>query len=203
MHQRHIEPIRPRQKLPIDLGTTDDHHLGCGFRGLERGGHRMYADTAWGLVTGIPGEEDVAPFRQGPTQGFIGTAPHDDGLAECQGAEMPEIRREMPGQAVAATDDAVLRHGEDEGKDQASAPVRLGSWRAVRRSRSGIRHLLRLHFRLRAWLENSQFSFLFREQYIATRGIVLVLRTENRTKAPRPGSALTQGHSTGQPSPRR
>jgi hypothetical protein len=107
MHQGQMDAARQRQALPVDLGTADDHqgiaagegtcllhgadHPGVARRELRRAAH-----------------DDVGSLRQGLAYRFIGLAAHQHRLADGQRLEMPQIRRQVPGQPVAASDDVVF-----------------------------------------------------------------------------------------------
>ena len=78
------------------------------------GGDDMHARRG---EIGLAGDDDVVAAVERLADRLVGLAAHDDGLAERELAEALEVGRHAPGQLAVAADDAVLRHGDDEGYD--------------------------------------------------------------------------------------
>lgn len=76
----------------VDLGAADDEDLGLGLNHLESLGEgRRDIDPLDGK-RGIAGEDDIAAAGElALGEGFVGTAAHDDRLAESEGLEVLEI----------------------------------------------------------------------------------------------------------------
>ena len=106
--------IRDRAQL-IELRAADQHQFfGVLFTrpGIGALDGRFQAGEHLGALQGqarLAADHDIEPARQRPTERIPGLAPHDDRLAQSQGLEMPEVRRQMPGQLVVAADHAVVR----------------------------------------------------------------------------------------------
>ncbi len=100
----------------VDLGTADDEDVGVlEVKVLEIGGVVDDGD-AFGRPLAIAGEDDVLALGEGATDGFVGLAAHDDGVAAGGAFEEGEILGEVPGEVAASADDAVGGHGDDAGE---------------------------------------------------------------------------------------
>ena len=73
----------------------------------------------------IPGEHDVDAAIEGAPERHEGEAPHHDGLAHGDFAEVAHVAAQVPRQVPAPPDGAVLTHGHDERDDglRRSAPL--------------------------------------------------------------------------------
>jgi hypothetical protein len=115
--------IDARQHLRVEVRTAHDHHfLGAGVGcDPQRLVDAVHDDTAGGLKPRIACHHDIHPPRQGAADRFPGLAPHDQRLAHGQLLEMLKVGRQPPGQAVVATDDAVLGERRDQGHTHQTA----------------------------------------------------------------------------------
>src|SRR5579883_1639302 len=109
---------------------------------LKRGLRICYDEDAGGRAeSAIARDDDRLAAGQDATEGGERLAPHDDRLAERQCLEMFQIARNMPRQAIVATDHAVLGNRHDGGKRLHEA--RANSWSAGPTSRQIRQSLIR------------------------------------------------------------
>src|SRR5438552_11253209 len=64
---------------------------------------------------GRVGDHDVVPSGEGPADRFKRSATHDHRVTKRELPETPRVLRQVPGHPVAVADDAVARHGGDNG----------------------------------------------------------------------------------------
>src|SRR2546423_11751940 len=64
---------------------------------------------------GRAGDHDVVSPGRGPADRFKSPATHDHRVTNGKLPETPQVLRQVPGHAVAVADDAVARHGGDDG----------------------------------------------------------------------------------------
>ena len=114
MDEGQIHALRKGQSLRVQIRATDDHQFFRLARGLDGLVQGMDHGRAFGLVVPVPADDDMGPARQQPGKGFPGSASHDHGFAHGHRLEMLQICRQMPGQPVVVTDDAVAGHGADD-----------------------------------------------------------------------------------------
>ncbi len=105
-----VEAICQWQRPGEDLSATDDEELGFagGLGELDAGVQRGNDLGICGLEAQISREHDQFAARHFALRALVGFATHEDVMAHGEAAEMLEIVREVPGQAVVAADAALF-----------------------------------------------------------------------------------------------
>ena len=109
-----VNAIRLRQKLPIDIATTDNHDF------VDRAGRgngcidRIDDLAALRIEACLPGKDNALSPGQRPADGRIGCPAHDHGLTHRDGLEPLEVLGKMPGKTAGHANDIVRRGSDDE-----------------------------------------------------------------------------------------
>jgi hypothetical protein len=110
---RQLDSLRLRFEQHEDVGAAD--HRGflapCGRQCFGYGHGPL---RPWRLPVAIAGEHDVAATGQGRIEAFEGLAAHDHRLAVGERLEVPQVRRNVPGQPAILADRAIGGAGIDE-----------------------------------------------------------------------------------------
>ena len=124
-----VDAFSERQELAEDLGAAEDDHLGRvageGQRliGRSRDAHAIPSELR------VARQHDARAPRQGPADGFVCAATHDERLAQGQLANVLQVVGQAPGESAILADDLVAIERDDERDPTQTAIFALiGGW---------------------------------------------------------------------------
>src|SRR5690606_12774385 len=119
-----VDAIGLRQRLGIELASADEHDflhalLPGPLIGTADGSVQAGKDfRTFKLQPRLAADHQIETSRQWPAERIPGPAAHDDGLAQGQRLEVPEVLWQMPGHAVVQPDHPIMGAGGDQTKRQ-------------------------------------------------------------------------------------